>query len=153
MQRWYVLVALLAGAQLTGAQMAGSGQNNGAATPAKVATSSDITIAHKPGQEGGEAEMTVKGKVRKIAPHAVEAWKVREGAGALVLVVVPPKGHTPKEYMLRYYDLDSGRRRDLGELPMSKASLKETEDKDELWAFALSGTDLKTTAPVVVAAA
>jgi opacity protein-like surface antigen len=80
----------------------------------------------------------------------VEAWKVRDGAGALVLVVAPAKEHTPKQYKLRYYDLDSGRRRDLGDVPMAKASVKETEDKEELWAFALSGTDLKTNAPVVL---
>src|SRR6185437_12271146 len=87
---------------------------------------------------------------RKIAPHAVEAWKVRDGEGALVLVVEPPKGAAGKHYMLRYYDLGSGRRRDLGEVPISKATLKETEDKEELWAFALSGMDLKTHAQVVM---
>jgi hypothetical protein len=112
MQRWYVLAVLLAGAQLTGAQIAGSGQDGGPGAPAKAAATSEITITHKPGQEGGEAEMTVNGKVRKIAPHAVEAWKVRDGAAALVLVVESPKGAVGKHYMLRYYDLDSGRRRD-----------------------------------------
>ena len=150
MCRGCVLAVLLAGAQLTGAQTTGSGQSKGSVKAAEAATSSDITIVRKPGEEAGEAEMTANGKVRKIAPHAVEAWKVRDGAGALVLVVVPAKEHTLKQYMLRYYDLDSGRRRDVGDVPMSKASLKETEDKEESWAFALSGTDLKTNAPVVI---
>lgn len=149
MGREYVLAVVLAGAQLAGAQSAGSGQN-GASTVGQVTGSPEITIARKPGQEGGEAQMTANGKVRKIAPHAVQAWKVRDGAGALVLVAEPAKGKAPKQYRLRYYDLDSGRRRDLGELPMSKASLKETEDKEALWAFALSGTDLKTGKPVVL---
>jgi hypothetical protein len=150
MRRGYVLAVLLAGAQLTGAQTAASGRNKGPETTANAATSSDITIMRKPGQEGGEAEMTVNGKVGKIAPHAVEAWKVRGGAGALVLVVEPPKGAQGKRYTLRYYDLDSGRRRYLGEVPITKATLKETENKEELWAFALSGTDLKTHGPVVM---
>jgi len=149
MQSRCVLAVLLAGAQLTAGQT-GSGQDKRAATAVTAAASSDITIVRKPGSEGGEAEMTVNGKVRKIAPHAVEAWKVRDGEGALVLVVEPPKGAVGKHYMLRYYDLGSGRRRDLGEVPISKATLKETEEKEELWAFALSGTDLKTNAPVVM---
>ena len=150
MRRRYVLVVLLAGAQLAGAQTKGTGKKRSAAKPAGPAATSDITIVRKPGQEDGEAEMTVNGKVRKIAPHAVEAWKVRGGAGALVLVVDPPKGVAEKRYMLRYYDLGSGRRRDLGAVPLAKASVKETKDKEELWAFALSGTDLKTSRPVVV---
>src|SRR5215469_1246965 len=134
MQSRYVLAVLLAGAQLAGAQT-GSDQSKQSATSITAAASSDITIERKPGQEDGEAEMTVNGKVRKIAPHAVEAWKVRGGEAALVLVVEPPKGDHGKQYTLRYYDLDSGRRRDLGEVPVAKATLKETENKDELWAF------------------
>jgi hypothetical protein len=68
MQSRYVLAVLLAGAQLAGAQVAGSGQNKGPETTGKLTTPSDIAITPKPGQEGGEAEMTVNGKVRKIAP-------------------------------------------------------------------------------------
>ena len=150
MRKGYVLAVLLAGAQLTGAQTTGSGKKKNPAKPVGPAVTSDITIVRKPGQEDGEAQMTVNGKVRKIAPHAVEAWKVRDGEAALVLVLQPPRGAVAKQYMLRYYDLDSGRRRVLGAVPMAKASLKETEDKEELWSFALSGTDLKTNAPVVV---
>src|SRR6201996_2727628 len=150
MRKGYVLAVLLAGAQLTGAQTTGSGKKKGTAKPVGPAVTSDITIVRKPGQEDGEAQMTVNGKVRKIAPHAVEAWKVRDGEAALVLVLQPPRGAVAKQYMLRYYDLDSGRRRVLGAVPMAKASLKETEDKEELWSFALSGTDLTTNAPVVV---
>ena len=56
----------------------------------------------------------------------------------------------PKQYVLRYYDLDSGRRRVLGIVPMSSATLKETEAVGGAWAFALSGTDLKTSQPAIV---
>jgi hypothetical protein len=111
---------------------------------------SPITIERKPGHEDGEAQMVVNGKVRKISPHAVEAFTVRGGEGALVIGLQAAKGATPKQYMLRYYDLDSGRRRDLGALPMSSARVQETNAKGEAWAFALSGTDLKTSQPVIV---
>ena len=87
MRRQFVLAVLLAGAQLTGAQTTHSAQGNSAAEATKAAATSSITIVRKPGQEAGEAEMTVNGKVRKIAPHAVAAWMVRDGEGALVLVV------------------------------------------------------------------
>ncbi len=116
----------------------------------KKADLSPITVVRKPGQEAGEAQMTVNGKVRKISPHAVEAFTARGGAAALVIVLQPAKGELPKQYVLHYYDLDSGRRRVLGPLPMSAAQLKETEAKGGAWAFALSGTDLTTTKPVIV---
>ncbi len=75
---------------------------------------SPITIARKPGHEDGQAQITEKGKTRKITPHAVAAWRVRGEDGALVLVLQPSKGNRAKQYVLRYYDLDSGRRRVLG---------------------------------------
>ena len=108
---------------------------------------SPITIVRKPGHEDGQAQMVVNGKVRKISPHAVGAFVVRGGDGALVIGLQPAKGAVPKQYVLRYYDLDSGRRRVLGIVPMSSATLKETEAVGGAWAFALSGTDLKTSRP------
>ena len=38
---------------------------------------SPITITRKPGHEDGQAQMMEKGKVRRITPHAVAAWRVR----------------------------------------------------------------------------
>ena len=99
-----------------------------------------ITIVRKPGHEDGQAQMVEKGKIRKIAPHAVMAWRVRGGEGALVVVLQHKKNHT-KQSILRYYDLDSGRRRVLGMVPFTTASLVETTAKDDRWAFALSGAD------------
>jgi hypothetical protein len=112
---------------------------------------SPITIVRKPGQEAGQAQMIVKGKMRKISPHAVEAFTVRGGGAALVIVLQPAKKGLAKQYLLHYYELDSGRRRVLGALPMSAAQLKETEATGGAWAFALSGTDLTTAKPVIVA--
>jgi hypothetical protein len=109
-----------------------------------------ITIVRKPGHEDGQAQMVEKGKVRKIAPHAVAAWRVRGEDGALLLILQPAKGSVAKQYVLRYYDLDSGRRRVLGAIPMSSASLAETKVSDDRWAFALSGVDTAGGTPVVV---
>lgn len=104
----------------------------------------EITIARQPGHDDGTAQMVVKRKVRKVAPHAVAAWRVRGGEGALIIVLQPAKGNLPKKYFLRYYDLESGRKRVLGSVPMTTAILKETAAKDERWAFALSGRDRNT---------
>ncbi len=101
-----------------------------------------VTIAHKPGTDEGEAQMIIDGKPRKIAAHAVEAWKVRGGEAALVLVHDKAKGKLPALYVLRYYDLDKGARRILGPIPrLSGPSLIETRGADAGWTFALSGVE------------
>ncbi len=87
-----------------------------------------ITIKRQPGHEAGEAQIiekdqSGKAKTQRVAPHAVSAWRVRGIYGALVVVVQPAKGQVPKQYVLRYYDLESGRRRILGSIPMSGGSL------------------------------
>jgi len=115
------------------------------------AAPSAITISRKPGHEDGEAQMIVNGKVRKISPHAVAAYTVREGEGALVIVLQPAKGELARQYVLRYYDLDSGRRRVLGTVPMNAAQVEESANKGEGWAFAMSGVDAATSQPVIVA--
>src|SRR3954470_5948263 len=84
---------------------------------------SPITITRKPGHEDGQAQMLENGKIRKITQHAVAAWRVRGDASALVVVLQPAKGKKAKQYLLRYYDLDSGRRRVLGSVPMSSGSV------------------------------
>jgi hypothetical protein len=119
------------------------------AQPASAAQSA-ITIVRKPGREDGEAQMQVDGKVRKISPHAVAAYTVRGGEGALVIGLQPAKGDLAKQYVLRYYDLDSGRRRVLGAIPMNAAKVEETGAMGEAWAFALSGFDTATSQPVIV---
>ncbi|MEO6910050.1 MAG: LssY C-terminal domain-containing protein, partial [Edaphobacter sp.] len=103
-----------------------------------------VTIVRAPGHQDGEAQMTVKGKTSKITKHAMQAWPVRDGQGALVLIV------EKKHYILRYYDLDSGRRRNLGIVPFSHASLQETRLSGEGWAFALTGKDPVTDQPLTL---
>jgi opacity protein-like surface antigen len=111
-----------------------------------------ITIVRKPGHEDGLAQIVEKGKKKpqKIAPHAVAAWRARGVDGALVIVLQPAKGAVAKQYILRYYDLDTGRRRVLGRVPMSAGTVVETTANDQRWAFALSGTDATTGKPFVV---
>lgn len=112
------------------------------------ATPVTITIARKSGHKDGVAQMMVtskgKSKPRSITKHAIEAWPVRDGQGALILVVAK------RHYLLRYYDLDSGRRRNLGTVPFSHASLQETRLPNDGWAFALTGTDPATGQPLTL---
>ena len=102
-----------------------------------------ITVVRKPGREDGLAQVTDKGKTHTITSQAVEAWPVREGQGALVLVN-GKSSSTSKGYVLRYYDLDSGRRRILGTVPFRTAALKENLSSEEQWSFALTGKDPAT---------
>jgi hypothetical protein len=79
-----VLALLLAAGYDAGAQAADNsaqGERNGAAKTSTAAVVSEITIVRQPGHEDGIAQMTENGKVHKIAPHAVAAWKVRDGVG------------------------------------------------------------------------
>ena len=116
----------------------------------KSAASSPIAVRRRPGREDGPAQMLVGGKLRKITPHAVAAFLVRGGQGALIIVRQPPKRNFPRQYILRYYDLDSGRRRVLGTVPFASGSVVETKTSDERWAFALGGIDHATGKPVVI---
>jgi opacity protein-like surface antigen len=112
------------------------------------ATPTAITIVRKSGHKDGIAQMTVmskgKSKTRSITKHAMQAWPVRDGQGALILI--SQKQH----YILRYYDLDSGRRRVLGTVPFSHGALQETRLPNEGWAFALSGNDAATGQPLTL---
>jgi len=145
LQRWFLPVLLIS--------FLVSSELGLAAQQTKPAAAKEITIVRKPGHEDGEAQIPggkKDGKPRKIAPHAVAAWLVRGDEGALVLILQPAKGKVAKQYVLRYYDLDSGRRRVLGAIPLTSASLAETKARDDRWAFALSGVDTGGTPTVVV---
>lgn len=109
-----------------------------------------ITIVRKPGHEDGEVQIPAekKGKPRRIAPHALAAWRVRGEQGALVLVLA--KHSKPKQYILRYYDLDSGRKRVLGAIPFTSGTLTETTSADDRWAFALSGAQQPSGSQLII---
>lgn len=119
-----------------------------------------LVIVKKPGAADGNAMATVKapinvkGKVTlrektgRIATHARQAWIIMNGQGALLLLSPEKKGGP---YQLRYYQLDEGKGRSLGEVPFAQATLEESQAASAPWAFALSGTDSSTTQPVIVA--
>ena len=102
-----------------------------------------IAIVRQSGKEDGEAQMIVKGKAHKITAKAVQAWPVREGLGALIMVLAP-KGSAANQYQLRYYDLDSGRRRVLGMVPFKTGNVIETTTAEGDWVFSLVGQNLTT---------
>src|ERR1700743_3153963 len=102
-----------------------------------------IAIVRQSGKEDGEAQMIVKGKAHKITAKAVQAWPVREGLGALIMVLAP-KGSAANQYQLRYYDLDSGRRRVLGMVPFKTGNVIETTTAEGNWVFSLVGQNLTT---------
>ena len=114
------------------------------ANAADAVPSITLTIVRKNGHEDGVARMIVNGKTRNITKNAMQAWPVRDGQGALILI------SQKSRYLLRYYDLDSGRRRSLGAVPFSHASLLETKRADKAWAFALTGHDSATGQPVTL---
>jgi opacity protein-like surface antigen len=115
----------------------------GANAPALPAQPPQLTIVRQSGKEGGEAQMIVKGKAHKITANAVQVWPVREGQGALILVLAH-KASAARQYVLRYYDLDSGRRRVLGTVRFKTGSMLETATNDDPWIFSLTGQDLNT---------
>jgi opacity protein-like surface antigen len=110
--------------------------------------SPQIIIVRSNGKEDGVAQMVVKGKTHKITANALQAWSVREGQGAVILVV-EQKRPAAKRYVLRYYDLDSGRRRILGNVPFKSGNLLESTTSNGEWAFSLAGQDLATNQSII----
>lgn len=83
--------------------------------------------------------VTIKGKPKILARHAVGAWQIMEGENALVLVA-PKKKEQP--YLLRFYDGDTRKYLVLGDLPFAATELIQAKQSNEHWAFGLSGTYL-----------
>ena len=105
-----------------------------------------ITVVKKPGQTDGRAMATVNGKTGSIAAHALQAWTVQQGQGALLLLSPLKK---KQAYRVRYYELDAGKSRFLGEVPFAQA--KMVESTNGAWAFTVSGIDPARKEPVIFA--
>jgi len=115
---------------------------------AQQGTITRIVIQKKPRSADGEAIATVKATVLvkgkrtvteksgRIATHAVEAWTIMGGQGALLLLSPEKKG---QQHRIRYYELHSGKWRALGEVPFAQATLAESEAGSAQWAFAVCG--------------
>jgi hypothetical protein len=107
-----------------------------------------LEIVKKPGAPDGLAMATVKAplnvkskvtmgeKTGHIATHARQAWIIMNGQGALLLLSPEKKGG---QYQLRYYQLDEGKGRLLGDVPFAEATMKELQAPSTPWAFALAG--------------
>jgi hypothetical protein len=123
-----------------------------------VSTITQVVVVKKPNQADGAAmatvrgQSTVKGKVMvtekkgRIASHALQAWKIKNGQGALLLMSPEKKG---EQNRLRYYDLDAGQGRFLGHVPFATATMTESSDANSPWAFAVSGVDASTSRAVI----
>ena len=107
-----------------------------AAVPLAPPVIRSITVVKKPGKTDGRAMATVNGKTGSIAAHALQAWTIQQGQGALLLLS-PLKKNQP--YRVRYYELDAGKGRLLGEVPFAQATM--VESTSATWAFTLSGID------------
>jgi LssY C-terminus len=119
-----------------------------------------LVIVKKPGAPDGKAMATVKAPIKvkgksaigdktgHIAMHVRQAWIILNGQGALLLLSPEKKGG---QYQLRYYQLDEGKGRLLGDVPFAQATMEESQATGAPWAFALSGTDSSTKQPVIVA--
>ena len=123
-------------------------------------TITSVTVVKKPGQSYGRAMATVKGsttlkgkavvaeKTASIASHVLESWTIMGGQGALLIKAPAKRG---EQLRLRYYNLDAGKGRFLGQVPFSKATMAESNNAKEPWAFACSGIDPSTKRSVIVA--
>ena len=111
---------------------------------------SDLHVYTKPGQQTGQALVTVNGKVRRVAQHALEAWPVMNGQNALILVLGAKKEDNGA-YRLLYLDGETRKRRDLGAVPFASALFKkDVKLHDDSWAFMLGGNS--DAGPVLIAA-
>jgi hypothetical protein len=115
-----------------------------AAVPLTPPVISTITVLKKPGKTDGRAMATVNGKTGSIAAHALQAWTIQQGQGALLLLS-PLKKNQP--YRVRYYELDAGKSRLLGGVPFAQATMLESTSTT--WAFTLSGIDPAVKASVL----
>lgn len=117
---------------------------------AQQTTITHLRVEKKPGAADGRAmatvtgSATVKGKVvaaertGRIADHAVQAWSIMHGQGALLLLAPQKKTDL---YRLRYYDPDARKGRMLGLLPFARAAIVESNAAGQPWAFAITGID------------
>jgi hypothetical protein len=118
------------------------------ATLVKVEVVDGKAMATVRGPAKVKGKLTVTEKNGRIASHALQAWIVQNGQGALLLLSPEKKGGQPT---LRYYEADAAKSRPLGELPFSQAAMTETTTSAGSWAFALSGMDPSAGQPAIYA--
>ena len=105
---------------------------------AQTVSFQDLHVEKKSADATGPAVITVDGKQKRLAQHALQAWPVMNGQNALVLVLHTKKNATD-EYHLRFYEGISRKYRDLGTIVLRSATLTEHKLNDGSWVFILSG--------------
>jgi hypothetical protein len=125
--------------QLTAAAVLLAISVNAAAQKPPIITK--VTVVKKGGESDGRAMATIGTKTGSIASHAVQAWVIMQGQGALILLSPEKKG---EPYRLRYYQADQAKGRSLGNVPFEHAAMVESNAQDRAWAFAISGESLST---------
>lgn len=106
---------------------------------AQQPTATSVDVAIKPGQSFGRALAHIDGKPKPqlVTRRATHAWLADE-AHAVVIIAPPEKGHAQPQ--LRIFDLDSGERHTLGDLPLANPEFAEVQKADGSPVFLLKGT-------------
>ncbi len=100
------------------------------------------------GQTNVKGKLVATEKTGRIANHAVQAWTILNGHGALLLLAPQKKDEL---YRVRYYAADAGKGRTLGMVPFAQAKLVESNRAGQPWAFAITGVDPRKKLPLTFA--
>ena len=99
----------------------------------------EVRIVRKPGKTTGIAQVTLNGRTRNLSGKATAVWLVQAGAGALAILDRGGAKTPATPCLLRYFDLNQGKGRDLGRLPFCTGALHENGVEGAGWSFALTG--------------
>jgi hypothetical protein len=109
----------------------------------------DVHVDIRPGEQSGDAVVTINGKSKRIVKNATRAWPVMNGENALIVV----KGEKAEEngsYRLLFVEGETRRRRDLGAVPFASGELKDIQLPNGDWAFVITGQS--ETGPMLIVA-
>jgi hypothetical protein len=104
----------------------------------QTAVYQSIRVEKKGDTLTGPAVVTVAGKEKRVAQHAIAAWPVMGGQNALVLVANSDRKSSGEPH-LRFYEGATRKYRDLGAIDLRSATVTEHELADGSWAFVLNG--------------
>ncbi|MGO4212604.1 hypothetical protein AB4043_17495 [Terriglobus sp. YAF25] len=109
------------------------------ALTAQQPTASSVDVLIKPGHTFGSAVAHIDGKPKPqlVTRRATHAW-LAEQAHSVIVIAPPEKGRPQPQ--LRIFDLDSGERHTLGDLPLDSPEFLEVQNGDEPSIFLLKGS-------------
>ena len=109
----------------------------------------NLRVAKNPNDKTGTAMVTIDGKNKVLARRAIQAWPIMDGENALVIVTVAKKP-SGVQYMLRFYEGESRKYRDLGTMAFAAMTFAQAKQSDGQWVFVFTGTFLNK--PTIVIA-